>query len=333
MKMFRRILFIFLCIVLVLLSIGFLLPNKVHVERSLKIDAFPRTVFDQVNTLKNWEKWSPWPASDTLIQLTYSGPELGVGAAFSWFSKKKNVGKGSFSIISSFPNDSLTVLMDFGENGRSSSKFVFIKQNESTIVIWNVESNLGLNPVSRWFGLFMDRMVGPDIESGLARLKGLFAGSRNNNGFEIIDFEAPSRILLSIRDTASPASLNSKLASMYSNISVFLKTRNLSPTGNPTTIYHNFATQIFDIEACIPVADKVIAPAGMSCIETGVQKTVMVKYFGSNKAIYGAYEAIQTYIKDKGLQVTGPSWEEYISDPTREADSGQWQTNIYFPVK
>ncbi len=332
MKIFRRILFIILCIVLVLLSIGFLLPHKVHVERSLKIDAFPGTVFDQVNTLKNWEKWSPWPASDTFIQLTYSGPESGVGAAFSWFSKENNVGKGSLSIISSFPYDSLIVLMDFEEKGRSTSKFIFVKQNQSTIVTWRVGSNLGINPVSRWFGLFMDRMVGPDIESGLGKLR-LVAASRNINGFEIIDFEAPSRILLSVRDTASPASLNSKLASMYNKISIFLKTRNLSPTGNPTTIYHNFATQIFDIEACIPVANKVITPVGMFCVETGVQKTVMVKYFGSNNSIYGAYEAIQTYINDKGLQVTGPSWEEYISDPTRETDSGQWQTNIYFPVK
>jgi hypothetical protein len=30
---------------------------------------------------------------------------------------------------------------------------------------------MGGNPVNRWFGLFMDRLVGPDFEAGLGNLK------------------------------------------------------------------------------------------------------------------------------------------------------------------
>ncbi len=32
---------------------------------------------------------------------------------------------------------------------------------------------LGMNPLHRWFGLFLDRMIGPDFERGLARVKPL----------------------------------------------------------------------------------------------------------------------------------------------------------------
>jgi hypothetical protein len=33
------------------------------------------------------------------------------------------------------------------------------------------EGDLGNNPLSRWFGLFLDRMIGPDFEAGLVNLK------------------------------------------------------------------------------------------------------------------------------------------------------------------
>jgi hypothetical protein len=34
-----------------------------------------------------------------------------------------------------------------------------------------MDVGLGGSPVSRWFGVFMDRMIGPDYERGLAQLR------------------------------------------------------------------------------------------------------------------------------------------------------------------
>jgi hypothetical protein len=36
-----------------------------------------------------------------------------------------------------------------------------------------MEGDLGRNPLYRWFGVFMDKLVGPDFESGLSNLKRL----------------------------------------------------------------------------------------------------------------------------------------------------------------
>lgn len=38
---------------------------------------------------------------------------------------------------------------------------------------WSTAGDLGMNPVNRWFGLFLDRMIGPDFERGLSNLKTL----------------------------------------------------------------------------------------------------------------------------------------------------------------
>ena len=41
----------------------------------------------------------------------------------------------------------------------------------SSKVTWSNGGDLGMNPVGRYFGLFMDRMMGPDFQSGLEKLK------------------------------------------------------------------------------------------------------------------------------------------------------------------
>jgi hypothetical protein len=40
-------------------------------------------------------------------------------------------------------------------------------------VVWVDAGELGMNPVHRWFGLFLDRIIGPDFERGLNNLKRL----------------------------------------------------------------------------------------------------------------------------------------------------------------
>ena len=39
-----------------------------------------KVIFDQVNDLKMWEKWSPWVEGDSTIKVTYQGPGKGIGA-------------------------------------------------------------------------------------------------------------------------------------------------------------------------------------------------------------------------------------------------------------
>jgi effector-binding domain-containing protein len=333
MKIFRRILLIILCIALVVISIGFILPRKIHVERSLLLNASQKTVFNQVNILKNWVKWSPWLQMDTNLRLIYTGPESGVGAKVKWMSSDKSVGSGNVSIVSSVLPDSVEVVFDFAEKGKSTGKYLFRKENNGTNVTSSLESDLGLNPMSRWIGLFSDHLIGPDIEQGLFNLNNLVQDTKTLYGYEIMDYLVPSGIVISARDTASPETVATKLAMMYKKISLFLKSKGLSPIGNPLAVFHYYSSRGFDIEAGLPIPSIVIVPEGLICSEKAAQRTVKIKYFGSYEMISSAYVALQTYIDNNDLQKSGPGWEEYITNPTIEADSDKRQTNIYYPIK
>jgi effector-binding domain-containing protein len=333
MKILRRILFSILVLIAILIGIGFLLPRHVHVIRSLVIKAPSEFIFEQVNSFKNWKNWSPWHQMDTSMKMVYTGPEEGTGASFTYQSENKNVGNGKLTITNCVAYDSIVLEMDFMENGKANGKFVFVESDTGTLVKWIMESDLGNKPISRWFGLFMDKMVGNDFEKGLATLNQFCIANLENAGPKVKEEQVPAQTILTIRDTCSQATLGSKLGIFYEKISQLIKIKKLSISGAPFAIYHKFSLQSFDLEAGIPVNARIESSGDIICKEIPVQKTVMATYLGPYENIGIVYASIERYIKDKKLTITGPPWEVYITDPLMEPDTAKWQTDIYFPIK
>ncbi len=167
MKIVKALLFIFALLVI----IGALLPSKSHVERSATIDAPQETAFNFLNSYQNFNAWSPWHRIDPETQYSYSGPESGVGAMMSWQSDHDKVGSGLQKITESIPNEFIAVTLDFGDMGQAESSYELSTDGDSTTVVWNFDNEIGWNLVGRYFGLFMDRMLGPSYEAGLHNLK------------------------------------------------------------------------------------------------------------------------------------------------------------------
>ncbi len=171
MRILKWILGVVVALVAVFVIVGFLLPRDVYVVRSIVIDAPPAEVFPHVNSLKAGAEWSPWLDRDPEVQLTYSGPDDGVGATLEWASDHPQVGNGKQEITLSEPDARVETALDFGEMGLAMAAFVLTEQGGGTQVTWSLDTNMGANPVGRWMGLMMDRWVGGDYEAGLSNLK------------------------------------------------------------------------------------------------------------------------------------------------------------------
>ncbi len=151
---------------------GFLLPDQVHVERAIVIERSPAQVHDILNSYKRFNEWSPWAEKDPNAIYTYSGPAAGVGAKLAWVGNKE-VGSGSQEIIASVPDQRVETALDFGENGKGTAAFVLTPEGQGTRVAWGFDTDFDGNLIGRWFGLLMEKMLAPDYEKGLARLKTL----------------------------------------------------------------------------------------------------------------------------------------------------------------
>lgn len=176
MRLIKRIFVTLIVIVAALVAVSYLLPGKAEVSRSITIDAPPAAIFPYVNSMQETEKWSPWLSRDPETKLSYSGPEAGVGNTLSWSSEHPQVGTGSQEIVESVQDQQVNTALDFGPMGSASASFVLQPEGEATQVTWGFTSDLGMNPMSRWMGLMMDKWVGGDYERGLDNLKALVEG-------------------------------------------------------------------------------------------------------------------------------------------------------------
>ena len=170
MKILKKLLRILLLLIVVLLVISFFLPSKYRVERSELIEAKPAAIFEHLNTLTKWPEWTAWTvARYPDMNVSFEGPEAGVGAIYQWSGKSS--GNGVLKITRSEPEQGVWFDLDF-EQGKYLSKGAILMQpsGDSVKVTWSNEGELGLNPMRRYFGLVMDRMMGPDFEKGLQNL-------------------------------------------------------------------------------------------------------------------------------------------------------------------
>ncbi|MBL8791311.1 MAG: SRPBCC family protein, partial [Rhizobiales bacterium] len=131
-------------------------------------------IFAIVSDLQRNKEWSPWIAMDPAIELSFSGPGNGgpgVGQKMSWTSKNPQVGTGWQEVTALAPNERVVSALDFSGN-KATATLLLKPQGEATAITWAFDATLS-GVAERWFGLFFDRLIGPDFESGLTKLKGV----------------------------------------------------------------------------------------------------------------------------------------------------------------
>lgn len=159
-------------LVAVLLIGGLLLSSKFSVTRSTTVAAPPEKVYALIADPRRWNDWSVWHQRDPAMQITYSGPPIGAGAAWEWKSKTEGDGKMTFTTAE--PGKRLGYDLYFPDFGTTSQgDFTLSADGAGTRVTWAMNGNMGTNPFFRWIALGADSMVGKDFEAGLAGLKRL----------------------------------------------------------------------------------------------------------------------------------------------------------------
>jgi uncharacterized protein YndB with AHSA1/START domain len=171
MKTFIKIIVgIMAALLLLIVGGAYLLPADVTVTRQADINAPPEKVFELVGSFKRFNEWSPWAGLDPKTSYTFEGPETGVGSKMTWASDNPNVGKGSQEIVEYAPPGKVASKLDFGEMGISDASWSLEPKDGGTRATWTFHMKAD-DVMSRWFGLMMDRFIGPDYEKGLAKVK------------------------------------------------------------------------------------------------------------------------------------------------------------------
>jgi hypothetical protein len=172
MNILKKLSILLASIGVILIIGGLLLPSQQHLETSITINASPKAVFEEVNSFKKWENWSPWSKMDPNSTMRYEGPETGVGCTMYWSSEDPKVGKGNQKIVVSEPYQKIVTQVFVGDcNTNMLSSWKFEEQGEGTKVTWMNDNNSKGSLFNKYLIWYIAQMLEKDYQKGLQALK------------------------------------------------------------------------------------------------------------------------------------------------------------------
>ena len=144
----------------------FALPRHVTIERSAFVEAAPEAVIALASSNEGYQSFNPYRDLDPDLQVDLFGPASGVGSGFS-FESKDGAGQQTVAAVTA---EQVTFDLDLGPLGQPTQAISAVEINGGTEVTWSMDMDLGMNPVFRVMGLFMDDMIGANFELGLANI-------------------------------------------------------------------------------------------------------------------------------------------------------------------
>ncbi|MBX2854854.1 MAG: SRPBCC family protein [Rhodobacteraceae bacterium] len=178
--MIQRILTMVIFLSAVAYGLGFVLPDKAHVEREITIAAPPEQVFALVGELQEWPRWSPWAEKDPNAAYTLNGE--GASQTLEWNSEVAEVGSGVQTVTAYEPPQRVAFDLVFEGMGEAKAEMLLSETESGTMVRWVFDTEMRKGapmlqqPIATYVGFFMDGMLGPEYERGLENLKRIAEG-------------------------------------------------------------------------------------------------------------------------------------------------------------
>ncbi len=356
MKFLKIIGIILVVLVATFFIVAAFLPKHFHVEQSVVIDRPVEYPFNQVNTLNNWQKWSPFSQNDSTMVNSYTGPASGVGSIMSWSSKKQ--GTGSMKITESNPLKRIGTELDFGEQGKSLSYFNFVEKDGKTTIFWGMDTDPGY-PVERVVYALMKSSMEAVFDKGLQNLKSVSESIPIESGkpeilssvalLKSIDSDAtrgdkmPALYALTlndvfvavIKDSCTSDEMGKAMERDYGKLMSYIFQNHKDSFGKPATLWYSYdeETTFGVFEAAIPVSQSSQGKDNIMIKKMQPNKVIAGIHYGPYENTMYMYQAIMKYLKDNNLEEAGGPIEIYLNDPSTEPNPEKWETVIMFQVK
>ena len=144
-------------------------PYKIEVKQT--INAPIAKVFGIINDLNQFEHWNPFLAMDPATQYVVSDPAGGVGATYTYESKK--LGKGNMLFTGVYDNSVILMDMNFTAPNNETAKVEWrlTREGEGTEFSWIMTGERGFFMTLMVKVLGMDKMMNKHFADGLLKLK------------------------------------------------------------------------------------------------------------------------------------------------------------------
>jgi hypothetical protein len=176
MKAILIILIVLAGVVALLLIIALFVRKAYSIEHEITIRKSRQKVYDYIKLLKNQDNFSVWATMDPGMKKEYRGTDGTVGFVSAWDSNNKNVGKGEQEIVKITEGERIDFIIRFIRPFESLARSYMTTESVSadqTTVKWGFDSEMKYPMNLMLLFMDMEKLVGKDLSTGLANLKGV----------------------------------------------------------------------------------------------------------------------------------------------------------------
>jgi len=335
------------------LAVALVLPSKRHLVEKIETNRKLTIVFDSLNSLRRFKDWNPLVLRDPRVQLSYSGPDSGVGARMDYVSMEDGLGKGAWEITESVPRKKISYKIDNPERGSNKrTSFIFKptgRNNRNVEITQTYDVDYGWDLLGRYSGMYVSRHVGDDMKMGLGRIVSMLAAVPNVDyavsgskltGFKVVDRAAEDLLVVT---AGSVERGNSQIqASITANsewIRRVMDANGLEAVGPVRIVTTELGRETYNFDVVQPVRKQGGGALGNVALQGPVKleqvkagKVATASYTGYMAELENARNALRAWTLTSGHEVTGRAYESYKAG-VANAFTENGEFDVYWPLK
>ena len=306
---------------------------KMHVKRSITIDAPVKKVYEMVSNFNHWTAWSPWLIQDPEAKVSVSDD----AKFYSWEGTR--VGSGEMKVTSETAPNVVEYDLTFLKPWKSHAKVKFetIAEGDRTKATWHMDSALPF--FMFWMKKSMEGYVGMDYERGLYLLKDLAECGKVHSTMEFLgteNFDGCNYI--GVKKLVDMDSIDTSMQNDFLQLEKFFsENSDLQITGNPFSIYYKWdvVKKKVGYISAFPISTKpstVPSEFVLGYIPSTRVNSIIHK--GPYTQLGNAWSTQYSMHRNKEFKMNKKihPFEIYENDPAK-VESKELQTRICFPCK
>lgn len=165
-------------IIVLFLLVAAFTKKSFALQKQIVINKPKQQVFGYIRLIKNQEYYSVWVMKDPHIKIVYTGVDGTVGFTSAWRSDDKNVGIGEQEIIKINEGETIEVEIRFEKPFKATNRAVNELATTAGGQTVMTQTFFGTSKFPmNIMNLFMDKLVGKDMQTNLQNLKSILEKS------------------------------------------------------------------------------------------------------------------------------------------------------------
>ena len=305
---------------------------KIHVNKSITIDAPIDKVYGTLSDFHTWPAWSPWLICEPECEVNTRED----GKYYEWDGKR--IGSGNMSMASENAPNGMKCDLTFLKPWKSTSKvgFDLHEDGEGTKVSWSMDSSLPF--FMFWMKKMMTAFIGSDYDRGLSMLKEYVETGKVRSK---LDWKGVSQYdgckYIGITRDSSIDNIGPDMGADFEKLWAAIGENKDNVAGDSFSIYHKWdmVNRKVNYTAGIPVED---VPEnvgnGISVGNIPASKVYTLRHTGAYNHLGNAWSTLVMMQRNKEFKAKKGfhPFETYVNMPGEVPDE-ELITDIHFGVK